>query len=199
MTLLVVGLQNPGRAYAGTRHNVGGDAVSEVSRRAGVALVGSRRSRAAVAELKSDPGGSQIVLAVPHTFMNASGVAVALLLRRYGIKEIERLVVVHDELDLPPGTVRVKVGGGLAGHNGLRSIRDSTGKTGFVRVRIGIGKPPSAAAGADYVLRAPRRAEAEEMALAVSLAADAVETIIADGAAVAMNRFNGGSGSGGAP
>lgn len=173
--------------------------MSEVSRRAGVALVGSRRSRAAVAELKSDPGGSPTVLAVPHTFMNASGTAVALLLRRYGIKEIERLVVVHDELDLPPGTVRVKVGGGLAGHNGLRSIRGSTGRTGFVRVRIGIGKPPSAAAGADYVLRVPRRAEAEEMALAVSLAADAVETIIADGAAVAMNRFNGGSRSGGAP
>jgi peptidyl-tRNA hydrolase, PTH1 family len=113
------------------------------------------------------------------------------LVRRAGLEDPEGLVIVHDELDLEPGRVKVKVGGGLAGHNGLRSIQAHLHTSDFVRVRIGVGKPPSAAAGARYVLRPPRKAERQLLDDAVSVAADAVEVIAADGPEAAMNRFNG--------
>ncbi len=109
------------------------------------------------------------------------------------------LVVVHDEMDLPPGRVKVKVGGGTAGHNGLRSIQAHLHQTAFVRVRIGIGKPPGRQAGADYVLRKPGKAERAELDVAVEVAADAVEEILTSGAAAAMNRFNTGDPAHGDP
>jgi PTH1 family peptidyl-tRNA hydrolase len=122
--------------------------------------------------------------------MNDSGLAVRTLARRYEIEDPGRIVIVHDELDLPPATVRVKQGGGLAGHNGLRSVKQHLGSDAFLRVRIGIGKPPGKAEGVDHVLRRPSKAERDALAVAVEQAADAVEMIVADGVDRAMNRYN---------
>ncbi len=186
--LLVVGLGNPGRDFEGTRHNVGAEVVERLAARHGSRLRKSR-SRALVGEARVD--GRRLSLAFPQTWMNLSGQAVAALVRRYDLAgDLSRLVVVHDELDLPPGRVKVKIGGGTAGHNGLESIRSSLRSGDFVRVRIGIGKPPGRQAGADYVLRRPGKAERTELDVAVEEAADAVEVILAEGAAAAMNRFN---------
>jgi peptidyl-tRNA hydrolase, PTH1 family len=135
-------------------------------------------------------GGRRLALAFPQTYMNESGMAVAPLVRRFGIDDLTRLVVVHDELDLPVGRIRVKVGGGLAGHNGLKSIKAHLHTDAFCRVRIGIGKPPGRRQGVDHVLRAPGKAERELLAVAVEEAADAVEAVLAEGPAAAMNRFN---------
>jgi len=143
-----------------------------------------------VAEVRA--GGKRLALAVPQTYMNDSGLAVAPLVRRFGIPVdgLDRLVVVHDELDLPVGRVRVKVGGGLAGHNGLKSVKAHLHSDAFCRVRIGIGKPPGRQQGVDHVLKAPGKAERAELAVAVAEAADAVELILAEGPAAAMTRYN---------
>ena len=185
--LLVVGLANPGRDYAGTRHNLGAEAVRLVAERHGGTFRKSRE-RADVAELRV--GGQRLVLAIPHTYMNLSGEAVSLLVKRHGIDDPERLVVVHDELDLPAGRVKVKQGGGLAGHNGLRSIKAHLHTDAFLRVRIGVGKPKSKEQGADHVLKRPGKAEQTELDIAVVEAADAVEMILEDGVGAAMNRYN---------
>jgi peptidyl-tRNA hydrolase, PTH1 family len=140
------------------------------------------QARAGLATL----GGRKVALAIPTTFMNESGVAVRGLAKRFGIEEPWSIVIVHDELDLPPGTVRIKVGGGLAGHNGLRSIQSHLHTDEFLRVRIGVGKPPSAAEGANHVLRRPSKAVRELLAVSVQTAADAVEHIVADGIDGAM-------------
>jgi peptidyl-tRNA hydrolase, PTH1 family len=185
---LVVGLGNPGREFAGTRHNVGEQVVGELARRHESPLKAGR-DNALVAE--SRLGDRRVVLAFPLTYMNDSGQAVGRLARRYRIDDPERVVIVHDELDLPPSTVRVKVGGGLAGHNGLRSIASHLGTQDFVRVRIGVGKPPSKEQGAGHVLsRLPVR-QRELFAVAVAEAADAVELIVAEGHAAAMRAYNG--------
>jgi peptidyl-tRNA hydrolase, PTH1 family len=186
---LAVGLGNPGAEYAHTRHNVGADVIELLCRRHGERLKRSRE-RAQVAEARLD--GRRLALAVPQTYMNDSGMAVAPLVRRFGIEDLSRLVVVHDELDLPTGLLRVKAGGGLAGHNGLRSIKAHLHSDEFTRVRIGIGKPPGGKEhGADHVLRPPGRRERLELDVSVELAADAVECILADGVVAAQNRFNG--------
>ncbi len=130
--------------------------------------------------------GKRVALAVPTTYMNESGLAVRALAKRFGVTDPAAVVIVHDELDLPPGTVRLKAGGGLAGHNGLRSISDHLHTNDFLRVRIGVGKPPSAAAGAAHVLKRPPRAVRELLATSVEIAADAVERIAADGIDAAM-------------
>lgn len=185
---LVVGLGNPGKQYVGTRHNVGEAAVAELAVRRDSPLK-SGRDNALVAESRF--GVQRVVLAFPLTYMNDSGLAVRALVRRYRIDDPERIVVVHDELDLEPTVVRVKVGGGLAGHNGLRSINAHLGTTDFVRVRIGVGKPPSSDRGKDHVLtRLPAR-QKELFGVAVMEAADAVETIVTEGADVAMRNING--------
>ncbi len=133
-----------------------------------------------------------MALAFPQTYMNDSGQAVGPLVRRYGIEDLADLVVVHDELDLPLGVVRIKAGGGLAGHNGLRSIKAHLHDDGFSRVRIGIGKPPGGKEqGADHVLRAPPKRVRQELDVSVEVAADAVEAILAEGLTTAQNRFNG--------
>lgn len=148
------------------------------------------RERATVAEVRV--GGRLLALAFPQTYMNDSGLAVAPLVRRFGIPadDLGRLVVVHDELDLPVGRIRVKVGGGLAGHNGLKSIKAHLHSDAFCRVRIGIGKPPGRSEGVDHVLRAPGKAERAELAVAIEEAADAVELVLAEGPAPAMARYN---------
>ena len=161
--------------------------MAELVRRGGERLR-KAKERALVAEIRLD--GRRLALAVPQTYMNDSGQAAAPLVRRFGVTPA-RLVVLHDELDLPVGTVRVKVGGGLAGHNGLKSLKSHLHTDAFIRVRLGIGRPPGRMAGADYVLRRPGKAERNELDVAVTEGADIVACILADGAAVAMNRYNG--------
>ena len=147
------------------------------------------KERALVAEVRVD--GKLMALAFPQTFVNLSGESVGRLVRRYGVADdFSRLVVVHDEMDLPPARVKVKEGGGTAGHNGLESLRSHLHSGAFIRVRIGIGKPPGRMDGADYVLRRPSKAEQVDLDVAIEEAAEAVEVILADGPAVAMNRFN---------
>jgi len=185
--LLVVGLGNPGAEYRGTRHNVGQEAVELLAQRYGGRLRGGRYD-ALVDEVHL--GGRRVALAVPLTYMNESGRAVGPLVRRFGIDDMAQLLVVHDELDLEPGTVRVKVGGGLAGNNGLRSITQHLHTQDYARVRIGVGKPPNKEQGANHVLRKPGKAERVELDIAVQEAADAVELYLAEGAEAAMTRFN---------
>ena len=186
--LLVVGLGNPGAEYAHTRHNVGADTVALLASRHGERLRADKGTRAMSASARTD--GKLVVLAVPQTYMNDSGLAVGALVRRHGIAELEHLIVVHDELDLPTGRVKVKVGGGTAGHNGLKSIHAHLHSPEYARVRIGIGKPPGRQAGADHVLRRPGRADREALDVAIEVAADAVEAIAAHGLETAMHRFN---------
>ena len=188
--LLVVGLGNPGPEYAGTRHNVGVAVIERLRERHGGTFK-KTRDKSLVADTRID--AHRVVLAFPQTFMNESGQAVGMLVRRHGVDDLHRLVIVHDELDLPVGTLRVKVGGGLAGHNGLKSIKAHLHSDEFIRVRIGVGKPPSAASGAEYVLRRPTKAERSELDAIVVRAADAVEAILRDGPAAAMAAFNGAS------
>jgi PTH1 family peptidyl-tRNA hydrolase len=185
--LLVVGLGNPGEEYAGSRHNSGADAVGVLASRHGGRLKRGKE-RALSGEVRVS--GRLVALAVPLTYYNDSGLAVAALVRRHGIEDAERVVVVHDELDLPVGVVRVKVGGGLAGNNGLRSIKAHLHTDAFCRVRIGVGKPPGRQRGVDHVLRRPGKAERTELDIAVQEAADAVEIIATDGPAAAMNKIN---------
>jgi PTH1 family peptidyl-tRNA hydrolase len=180
-------LGNPGKEYAGTRHNVGAETVEVLARRHGVQLKRGK-GRALAGEVRM--GDRRLALAFPQTYMNDSGVEVAGLVRRFGIEDLARLVVVHDELDLPVGRIRVKAGGGLAGHLGLESIKAHLHSERFTRVRIGIGKPPGRRRGIDHVLAEPARRERTELDIQVDRAADAVECIVAEGVAAAQNRFN---------
>jgi PTH1 family peptidyl-tRNA hydrolase len=184
--LLVVGLGNPGSEFARTRHNAGADVVEILGARHRGRLR-KTKDRALVDDVRV--GGKQMVLAIPLTYMNDSGIAVARLARRNDV-EVEQIVIVHDELDLPPAVLRVKLGGGLAGHNGLRSIKQHLHSDEFVRVRIGVGKPPSKEQGADHVLSRASKRDREAMAVTLEEAADAVEMILTDGVDAAMNRYN---------
>lgn len=184
--LLVVGLGNPGTEYARTRHNVGAEVVELLARRHGAKLTGTK-GRARRAEVRI--GARRVELAIPLTYMNDSGEAVGALVRRLGL-EPAQIVIVHDELDLPPAVLRVKFGGGLAGHNGLRSIKSHLHTEDFARVRIGVGKPPSKERGADHVLSRISKRDRESMDVTVEEAADAVELIVTDGVEAAMNRYN---------
>lgn len=184
---LVVGVGNPGREYERSRHNVGFEVIDELARRVSATLKAGR-DKALVAEVHGE--FLHYLLAKPMTYVNNSGQAVGPLARRYGVTEIERVVIVHDELDLPPGVVRVKVGGGLAGHNGLRSITQHLKSQDFVRVRIGVGKPPSKERGGDHVLGRIPTAERELLDISVQRAADAVEIILKHGADTAMQQTN---------
>lgn len=184
---LVVGLGNPGKEYARSRHNVGADTVELVASRLGASLKAGK-DRARIAEVTL--ADRRVVLAVPVTYMNLSGESVSALVRRYGIESPEQILVVQDELDLPPGTLRVKAGGGLAGHNGLRSIHQHLKSQEFRRVRIGVGKPPTKEHGAGHVLSKVPKAERELLDVMVERAADAVEAVVADGIDAAMQQFN---------
>jgi len=184
---LVLGLGNPGPRYARTRHNVGFAVVERLAERHGITLDRERhRARFGRGRIAGRP----VLLAEPLTFMNLSGEAVRPLMRYHAL-EPEEMIVVHDEADLPPGLVRVKLGGGIAGHNGLRSLVQHLGTNGFTRVRVGIGRPPEQGFPlADWVLTVPPPEEAEALAGGVKTAADAVEAILAEGVASAMERFN---------
>jgi len=183
---LVVGLGNPGEEYAKTRHNVGAEVVEILARRHGGKLR-KQKERSLTDEV--NVAGKRMALAIPMTYMNLSGEAVAPLVRRYGV-EPGQLVVVQDEMDFELGRLQVKNGGGLAGHNGLKSIVAHLHTQDFVRIRIGIGKPPGSRQGADHVLRRFSKAERKEIDVTLEEAADAVELILAEGVDVAMNRVN---------
>ena len=195
MLWLVVGLGNPGKKYEQTRHNVGQSAIDELCRRWNVSLrEGKDKARVGETTLRDSAGNDhKVVFAIPMTFMNESGQAVRLLMKRHNLKfdsDIAQLIIVHDELDLEPGVVRAKVGGGLAGHNGLRSISSHLSTQDYARVRIGVGKPPSADEGADHVLRKVAPADRVVLDAAVGVAADVVESFVLRGSAVTMNTYN---------
>lgn len=184
---LVVGLGNPGSEYANTRHNIGFDVVAELARRAATSLRLNKRARALTAETRLS--GTRVVLAEPQTFMNLSGAAVASLAGFYRVP-VDRVVAIHDDLDLPLGGLRVKRGGGSGGHNGIKSMASSLSTPEFFRVRVGIGRPPGTMDPAAYVLRRFAAAERTEAELAVVTAADATESLLADGLAATQNSFN---------
>jgi PTH1 family peptidyl-tRNA hydrolase len=230
-----VGLGNPGSEFEGTRHNAGAEVVALLVERHSGRLKSEKGLRSLASEIRI--GGKRVLTAVPLTFMNESGLAVAPLVRRSGIDEVSvdpaedqddgagradgadraeqgseegqvakpakkrtapgtasRLIVVHDELDLPSGRLKVKSGGGTAGNNGLKSINSHLHTNEYLRVRVGIGKPPGRQPGADYVLRRPGAAERATLAQTFEEAADAVETIVTQGVDAAMSRFNGAGG-----
>jgi PTH1 family peptidyl-tRNA hydrolase len=184
---LVVGFGNPGAEYEGTRHNVGSETVMLLASRHGGALKRGRH-RALAGNVRI--GDKKVTLAFPQTFYNESGVAVMRLAAWDEIDEPERIVIVHDELDLPPGRIKVKIGGGLAGNNGLKSVKSHLHTDEFVRVRIGVGKPPGRMQGVDHVLKRPGKAERTELDVAIADAADAVELIVTAGIDRAMERYN---------
>jgi PTH1 family peptidyl-tRNA hydrolase len=188
----VVGLGNPGAEFEGTRHNAGADAATLVAERHGGRLRSEKGLSSLACEVRI--GERRVMLAIPLTYMNESGLAVASLVRRSGLEGdgavASGLIVVHDELDLPPGRVKMKSGGGTAGNNGLKSIERHLHTGDYLRVRIGIGKPPGRQSGADYVLKRPARTERELLDAAIVQAADAVESIATDGFDATMSRVN---------
>jgi peptidyl-tRNA hydrolase, PTH1 family len=182
--LLVVGLGNPGPGYAGNRHNVGQMVADELARRIGGTFKSSR-TNSRVAEGRISVPGPRVVLAKPNSFMNVSGGPVAGLAKYYSV-EPDRIVVIHDELDLPFDTVRLKLGGGPGGHNGVKDIAKALGTPDFVRVRVGIGRPPGRMDAADFVLRDFSGAEREVLPSLIAEAADAVELIAREGLTTAQ-------------
>jgi peptidyl-tRNA hydrolase, PTH1 family len=189
---LVVGLGNPGPKYAGHRHNVGHLVVDELADRMGAPLRAHKTGRAEVLEGRVTPPGTpgpRVVLARPRCYMNESGGPVKALATFYKVPP-ERIVAVHDELDIPFGALRVKLGGGDNGHNGLRSMRSSLGTGDFHRVRAGIGRPPGRQDVSDFVLSDYSAAERKELPFQVMDAADAVECLVTEGLEKTQSRFN---------
>ena len=184
---LILGLGNPGPEYAGTRHNVGFAVVDELARRHGIDLSRVRhRARCGTGRI----AGQAVLLAEPQTYMNLSGEAARPLMAYHGM-EPQDLIVVHDEADFDPGLVRIKNGGGAAGHKGILSLVQHLGTPDFLRVRLGIGRPPGGPAKLEkYVLERPGKADAELMALGIQRGADAVEMLLRDGIEAAMREFH---------
>lgn len=189
---LIAGLGNPGPEYAGNRHNAGYMVADVLAGRIGSAFR-SHKARADVAEGRL--AGVPVTVAKPRSFMNLSGGPVTALRDFYKVP-LERIAVIHDELDLPFGTIRLKHGGGSAGHNGLRSITQALGSPGYYRIRFGIGRPPGRMDPMTFVLRDFRTAERRELPLLLADAADAVETLLRDGLAAAQNIFHTRAGNG---
>ncbi|TFC37230.1 aminoacyl-tRNA hydrolase [Cryobacterium sp. TMT1-19] len=185
---LVVGLGNPGPDYAGNRHNVGHMVAAVLADRLSAAFR-NHKTNSSVAEGRSFPGGPKLVLAKPNTFMNVSGGPVAALLRFYSL-EPAHLIVIHDDLDLPFDTMKIKVGGGHGGHNGLRDIIAAAGTNEFIRIRVGIGRPPGRQPAADFVLHDFTSPERSALPNLLTDAADAIELIAAEGVAAAQQKFH---------
>ena len=186
---LVVGLGNPGPAYAGHRHNIGYLVSDELARRLGGTWKSHKTGRADVVEGRLSMGGPRLVLGRPRTYMNETGGPVKALATFYKVPP-DHLVVIHDELDIPFDTMRVKFGGGDNGHNGLKSLRGSLGTGDFYRVRVGIGRPPGRQDVADFVLTNYSSAERKVLPFQVDTAADAVESLITEGLEKTQSRFN---------
>jgi len=187
-TWLVVGLGNPGPDYAANRHNVGQMVLDILADRISASFK-SHKANASVAEGRLGFGGPKVILAKPGTYMNNSGGPVAGLMKFYDV-DVQHVIVVHDELDIDAGAVRVKQAGGHAGHNGLRDIIAAADSNEFVRVRVGIGRPPGRMDAADFVLKNFSGDERKELPLLLALSADAVEEIVTKGVLEAMNRVN---------
>lgn len=183
---LIVGLGNPGEEYAHTRHNAGFDAVDAIAEEIGVRYW---KSEGGALTGKGSWRGIDVVLAKPQSYMNTSGGPVKQLMSAYGV-DAAHLVVIHDELDIDPGTIRVKFGGGHAGHNGLRSICDKLGTRDWFRVRCGIGRPPGRMGVADYVLALPKKEAAEDFAAAVDQASQAALYLIEQGLEKTQQKYN---------
>jgi PTH1 family peptidyl-tRNA hydrolase len=188
-TWLVVGLGNPGPRYAGTRHNIGYLVDDELASRMGAGFRRHKSGRADVVEGRLAIGGPKVVLVRPHTYMNETGGPVSALAKFYKV-DADHVIAIHDELDIAFGTLRIKLGGGDNGHNGLRSMRSSLGTGDFYRIRAGIGRPPGRQDPADYVLSNYSSAERKELPFQVGDAADAVESLITHGLAETQQRFN---------
>ena len=188
-TWLVVGLGNPGARYAGNRHNVGAHVVAELAARGGVALSAHKGGLRAARVHLPGPGGTPAVLAVPTSYMNVSGPPVREIATFYKVPA-ERVLVVHDELDIDFGRVRLKRGGGEGGHNGLRSVTASLGTKDYLRVRVGIGRPPGRMDAADYVLRDFGTVERKELPFLLDTAADAVESLVTVGLLDTQQKFH---------
>ena len=188
---LVVGLGNPGKEYAANRHNVGFMVADLLASRVGAKFGRSKRAHAEVAEGRLGFGGPKLILAKPLTFMNLSGAPVVALAQFFKVP-IERVIAVHDELDVPYGQVRAKRGGGEGGHNGLRSMSKSLSSKEYARVRFGIGRPPGRQDPADYVLSDFGASERKELEFLVDRAADVVEAVVLEGVEWAQNKYHGG-------
>jgi PTH1 family peptidyl-tRNA hydrolase len=194
---LVVGLGNPGREYAGHRHNVGFLVADLLASRVGAKFGRSKRAHAEVAEGRLADhrgrigGGPKLILAKPLTYMNLSGAPVSQLVQFFKVP-VDNVLAVHDELDLPYGQVRAKRGGGEGGHNGLRSMSKSLGTKEYARVRFGIGRPPGRQDPADFVLSDFTAAERKELEFLVDRAADVAEAVVLGGVEWAQNKYHGG-------
>jgi PTH1 family peptidyl-tRNA hydrolase len=184
---LVVGLGNPGPSYAKTRHNVGQMVADELASRSGSGWKSAKRAKADLVETRIS--GQRAVLAKPRSYMNESGGPVAGLLKFFKV-EPATLIVIHDELDIGYGTLRVKFGGGDNGHNGLRSIRKSLDTGDYYRVRFGVGRPPGRQDPADFVLNEFSSAERKDLPFAVDRTADAIESLMTEGLEVTQGKYN---------
>jgi peptidyl-tRNA hydrolase, PTH1 family len=186
---VVVGLGNPGPRYAATRHNLGYRVVSLLAERMVGRFKVLKLPSTRVEVVEGRLAGHSVVLVRPLSYMNDSGGPVAGVARYYKVPP-EQVVIVHDELDLPFGSMRLKRGGGDAGHNGLRSITAALGSPEYNRVRVGIGRPPGRKSGADYVLHEFAPAERAELPYEIDRAADAVEALVSEGLETAQNEYN---------
>lgn len=192
MTALVVGLGNPGPEYAQTRHNIGQMVADELASRHSASFSSVKRTNSQAANIRVGgvgPAGVAVIVAKPMSYMNLSGGPVGALAKYYDIAPAD-VVVIHDELDIPYGAIRIKRGGGSGGHNGLKDITKALGTPDYVRVRVGIGRPPGRQAPADFVLKPFSAAERKERDLVVALAADAVEDLLTKGISEAQQRFH---------
>ncbi|WP_375383772.1 aminoacyl-tRNA hydrolase [uncultured Microbacterium sp.] len=187
-TWLIVGLGNPGPRYEPTRHNVGQQVIDELARRRGETFR-AHKANARVAETWLRPGGAKLVLAKPNSFMNVSGGPVSGLAKFYGV-DADRVVVVHDELDIPFDTIKLKIGGGNGGHNGVRDVAKALGTPDFARVRVGIGRPVGRQDPADWVLDPFGSSERANLPILVGDAADAVEQLVDEGLTAAQQKHH---------
>lgn len=187
-TWLIVGLGNPGPRYAATRHNVGQQVIDELARRRGESFR-AHKANARVAETWLRPGGPKLLLAKPNSFMNVSGGPVSGLVKFYGV-DVDHVVVVHDELDIPFDTIKLKIGGGNGGHNGVRDVAKALGTADFPRVRVGIGRPVGRQDAADWVLDPFGPGERANLPILVGDAADAVEQLVEEGLLAAQQKHH---------
>lgn len=187
---LIVGLGNPGPDYATTRHNIGQMVLDELAQEVGGNFKKHSKARAQVLEGRLGLGGPRVVLAKPLTYMNLSGGPVSALANFYGVAP-EEIIVVHDELDIPFDSVKLKIGGGEGGHNGLRDITKALGTKDYYRVRTGIGRPPGRMDTADFVLKPFSSTEKKDLPFLISNAADAVEMLIKEGLLASQQRYHG--------
>ncbi|WP_433876407.1 aminoacyl-tRNA hydrolase [Sinomonas atrocyanea] len=188
-TWLIVGLGNPGPEYSGNRHNVGQMVLDELAGRIGGKFTSHKGARAAVLEGRLGIGGPRVVLAKPLTYMNVSGGPTSSLAKYYGI-DPDHVIAVHDEIDIPFNSIKLKLGGGEGGHNGLRDISKALATKDYLRVRVGVGRPPGRMDAADFVLRDFGTAERKELPFLLDEAADAVEALVRDGLLDAQQRFH---------